>query len=380
MNNTATRRSAREWFVDFVLFVLAAFFGLFVVGLRHDEPLPIDPLFWAAEQLLSLLACLALLLRRRWPVQVAVAIVGLSALFEMVGGALLVALFSVAVYRPPRISVPIFALSLVAGLILVLHRTEPDWPFLAQWLFGSSLQAAATASGLTVHHRRELMISLRDRAVRAETEAMLRAEHGQHLAREAIAREIHDVLGHRLSLLSVHAGALTYRPDAPAEDISRAAEIIRDSAHRALQDLREVVGVLRAPVGELPQPTFDDLPKLISESAEAGMRVELDREVDGEVPETAGRTAFRIVQEALTNARKHAPDAKVTVRLAGEPGEGLSVEVVNASPDEPGPPSSTPGQGLAGLTERVTLTGGRLDHGGLPDGGWRVAAWLPWRS
>ena len=99
----------------------------------------------------------------------------------------------------------------------------------------------------------------------AVAEAELRAEQAQRSARDDIAREIHDVLGHRLSLLSLHAGALEYRPGAPPEDVARAAAVIRENAHQALQDLREVVGVLRAPVGQAPQPTSADLPRLLAE-------------------------------------------------------------------------------------------------------------------
>jgi signal transduction histidine kinase len=255
------------------------------------------------------------------------------------------------------------------------------------------------------------VLSLRDRAVRAETEAHLRAEQAQQRARDEIAREMHDVLGHRLSLLSVHAGALEFRPDASPGEIARAAEVIRENAHLALQDLREVIGVLRAPVGELPQPTLADVRQLVTESGRAGMWVGLREELDGAaVPDLVGRTAYRTVQEGLTNARKHAPGAEVVVRLAGSPGEGLTVEVCNEAPDSgpagalhpdpplPGPPvgersptassgsgvvhspqlTVAPGQGLVGLAERVALADGRLEHGPTAGGGWRLAAWLPW--
>jgi signal transduction histidine kinase len=222
---------------------------------------------------------------------------------------------------------------------------------------------------------------------------------------------MHDVLGHRLSLLSVHAGALEFRPDASAEEIAGAAKVIRENAHLALQDLREVIGVLRAPVGELPQPTLADVRQLVAESGRAGMRVDLRQETNGAVPDLVGRTAYRIVQEALTNARKHAPGADVRVALTGAPGQGLTVEVANQPPGpgpagephpdpplpgspvgersptagsgpgvvhSPGPAANGPGQGLAGLAERVALAGGRLEHGPTPSGGWRLAAWLPW--
>ncbi len=195
---------------------------------------------------------------------------------------------------------------------------------------------------------------------------------------------MHDVLGHRLSLLSVHAGALEFRPDAPAEEVARAAKVIRESAHQALQDLREVIGVLRAPVGELPQPTLADLRLLVAESGRAGMRVDLRTETSGPAPDGVVRTAYRIVQEGLTNARKHAPGAEVRVRLAGAPGRGLTVEVDNAAPatgpgHPPDPaPAPPPGQGLGGLAERVALADGRLEHGPTAAGGWRLSAWLPW--
>ena len=234
------------------------------------------------------------------------------------------------------------------------------------------------------------MLSLRDRAERAEIEAQLRAEQAQQRARDEIAREMHDVLGHRLSLLSVHAGALEFRPDAPAEEIARAAKVIRENAHQALQDLREVIGVLRAPVGELPQPTLADVRQLVAESGRAGMRVSLRDDTSGPVPDLTGRTAYRVVQEALTNARKHAPGAEVHVHLAGSPGAGLTIEVRNTTPPAPGPadPGPTPpaapgpdpaaGQGLAGLAERVALAGGRLEYGPADGGGWCLTVWLPW--
>jgi signal transduction histidine kinase len=108
------------------------------------------------------------------------------------------------------------------------------------------------------------------------------------------------------------------------------------------------------------------------------MRVGLREETTGTVPDGVGRTAYRIVQEALTNARKHAPGAEVDVRVAGEPGQGLTVEVCNAASAAAPTPDAQSGQGLLGLAERVGLAGGRLEHGPTAAGGWRLAAWLPW--
>ena len=146
-------------------------------------------------------------------------------------------------------------------------------------------------------------------------------------------------------------------------------------------------------MGELPQPTLADVRQLVAESGRAGMRVGLREELGGAtLPDLVGRTAYRTVQEGLTNARKHAPGAEVVVRLAGSPGEGLTVEVCNEAPGsrpapgpDPGPAAGAeaesdpgPGQGLVGLAERVALADGRLEHGPTAEGGWRLAAWLPW--
>jgi signal transduction histidine kinase len=375
--------------MDTWLFLAAVLFGLLVIGGRLESSTQPPTWLFTADVLAGLLGCAGLWLRRRWPVGLALVLVAFSTFSEVVSGALVVATLTVAIYRPPRTTAAVFALSLLAALVYVVVRPEPGIPGWLLLLVGVAVQSAAVGWGLFIRFRRQLVLSLRDRAERAETEAQLRAEQAQQRARDEIAREMHDVLGHRLSLLSVHAGALEFRPDAPAEEVARAAKVIRDNAHQALQDLREVVGVLRAPVGELPQPTLADVRQLVAESGRAGMRVTLHDETSDVVPDLAGRTAYRVVQEALTNARKHAPGAQVGVHLAGSPGAGLTVEVRNdaptAGPDPgpahasgPAPPDPGAGQGLAGLAERVALASGRLEHGPTAEGGWRLSVWLPW--
>jgi signal transduction histidine kinase len=375
--------------MDTWLFLAAVLFGLLVIGGRLESSTQPPTWLFTADVLAGLLGCAGLWLRRRWPVGLALVLVAFSTFSEVVSGALVVTTLTVAIYRPPRTTAAVFALSLLAALVYVVVRPEPGIPGWLLLLVGVAVQSAAVGWGLFIRFRRQLVLSLRDRAERAETEAQLRAEQAQQRARDEIAREMHDVLGHRLSLLSVHAGALEFRPDAPAEEVARAAKVIRDNAHQALQDLREVVGVLRAPVGELPQPTLADVRQLVAESGRAGMRVTLHDETSDVVPDLAGRTAYRVVQEALTNARKHAPGAQVGVHLAGSPGAGLTVEVRNdaptAGPDPgpahasgPAPPDPGAGQGLAGLAERVALASGRLEHGPTAEGGWRLSVWLPW--
>ncbi|MFD4412063.1 sensor histidine kinase [Streptomyces sp. NPDC058476] len=376
------RRTVRDWVVDFGCFLLAVVIAVAAANtLTHDPNTPHG--LAVADQWLGALACAAVWLRRRWPLGLAIAMIPVGVVSNTAGGADLIALFTLAVHRPFKY------VGWLAGIQLALLpafywlRPDPDLPYLAAVAVTALLTATVVGWGMFVRSKRQLMLSLRDRARRAETEAELRAEQAQRLAREAIAREMHDVLAHRLTLLSVHAGALEFRPDAPQEEVARAAGVIRESAHEALQDLREIIGVLRAGDSDdagRPQPTLGALDGLVAESRSAGMKVVLDNRVadPSAVPASVGRTAYRIAQEGLTNARKHAPGAEVTVSLSGAPGTGLAVSVGNPPPPGGVPHVPGSGQGLIGLTERATLTGGRLEHGGTGDGGFEVRAWLPW--
>ncbi|MER6145490.1 histidine kinase [Streptomyces sparsogenes] len=425
---TTARRALRDWLVDVCCISLAAVFSMVTCeSVANDPPMSDEALF--ADVMAGALGCLALWLRRRRPVELAVVLLGAGLVSYYVAGPLLVALFTVAVHRPLRTVALVGAAAAAQILTTPLVHPDPDLDYVGDVLLGALLVSGAIGWGMFVRSRRQLLASLRERAARAEAEAALRAERTQRLTRERIAREMHDVLAHRLSLLSVHAGALEYRADASPQEVAEAAGVIRSSAHQALQDLREVIGVLRAPESDAdggppdrPQPTLADLPRLVEESRRAGMRVTLSDEAGvtgpgprpgtgigpGTAPDTGpgtgigtslaavpgatGRTAYRIVQEGLTNARKHAPDTKVTVTAAGAPGEGLTVEVCNAvrAPARARTPGSPParregpaaipgaGQGLAGLAERAALAGGRLECGPSPAGDFRLYAWLPW--
>ncbi|MGW3124479.1 sensor histidine kinase [Streptomyces sp. NPDC001107] len=376
------RRTVRDWVVDFTCFLLAVALGLAAADtLNHDTHT--SHTLAVVDQLLGALACAAVWARRRWPLGLAVAMIPVGLLSNTAGGAGMVVVFTLAVHRPFRYVAWIGGISLALIPLFFWMRPDPDLPYAGAVAFTELLTLTVIGWGMFVRSKRQLMVSLRDRARRAETEAQLRAEQAQRLAREAIAREMHDVLAHRLTLLSVHAGALEFRPDAPQEEVARAAGVIRESAHEALQDLREIIGVLRA--GEpddagRPQPTLAALDGLVAECREAGMKVTLANRVTdpAAVPASVGRTAYRIAQEALTNARKHAPGTEVTVSVTGTPGEGLVVDVRNPASEGEVPAVPGSGQGLIGLTERAVLTGGRLEHGPEPDGGFRVRAWLPW--
>ncbi|MET8805246.1 histidine kinase [Streptomyces sp. NPDC004546] len=376
------RRTARDWVVDSCCFLLAVllFLATATVLLRRaPQALAV------ADVLLGALSCGAVWLRRRRPVGLAAAMVVVGFVSSTAGGAVMVALFTLAVHRPFRYVAWIGGADLALVPVYYWLRPDPDLAYLGSVAFAVLLAVSVIGWGMFVRSKRLLMLSLRERARRAESEARLRAEQAQRLAREAIAREMHDVLAHRLTLLSVHAGALEFRPDAPRDEVARAAGVIRESAHEALQDLREIIGVLRAgeaddAAGERRRPTLAALDALVSECREADMKVTLEHRVadPAAVPASVGRTAYRIAQEALTNARKHAPGAEVALILTGAPGEGLTVTVTNPPPTTEPAPVPGSGQGLIGLTERATLTGGRLEHGNTADGGFEVRAWLPW--
>ncbi|MGC4745119.1 sensor histidine kinase [Micromonospora sp. DT201] len=231
--------------------------------------------------------------------------------------------------------------------------------------------------GLWVRARQETLAALRDRAERLEREQEARADRVRAEERTRIAREMHDVVAHRVSLMVVHAGALEVTAADPTT--VEAAALIRTTGRQALTDLREVLGVLRqAGPGMAPErglDALDALDELIGESRAAGLRVSRrDEGVPTALPATLGRTAYRVVQEALTNVRKHAADAETIVCLRYL-SDGLEVLVRNG-PSEGGTTLPGAGQGLLGLRERVELLGGRLEARPV-DGGFLVRALIP---
>ncbi|GAC69634.1 sensor histidine kinase [Gordonia soli] len=240
--------------------------------------------------------------------------------------------------------------------------------------------------GMYVGSRRELLASWRARAMASEAEQQAKVREAKSLERARIAREMHDVLAHRISAVSMYAGALAYRDDLTPAQLRETATTIQENAHLALTELREVLGVLREGPGdadpERPQLGVGDLDALIEESRQTGVRVELVRSVDlAAVTPTIGRTLYRCVQEALTNARKHAPGTTVSVRITGGPEQGIDLLVENPLPVG-GHRASFPvsGLGLVGLAERVALNGGRQSYTRTDDRRFVLHVWLPWQS
>nr|WP_281373120.1 histidine kinase [Kineococcus aurantiacus] len=334
--------------------------------------------------------CLALWWRRSHPVLLCTLslVVAFALGFD---GALYLSLVTLAVRRRDRLLV---LASGVAGVAVVTSslRTTVDGLGVAVTTAVIGV-ALCVFVGAFVGARRDLVTSLRERAERAEHEQVLRAEQARLAERTRIAREMHDVLAHRISLVALHAGGLEVRPDVGAEQVEATAATIRETARTALEDLRRVLGVLRAPstvpaalssaatAAELtPQPTLVDVRRLVESTREAGVAAEFrtDVPVHADVPAELGRTVYRIVQEALTNVHKHAPSAQTVVTVSGEVGREMAVSVVNARPTGPSAGLPGAGSGLVGLSERVGLAQGTLTSGPEPGGGFAVRARLPW--
>jgi signal transduction histidine kinase len=329
----------------------------------------------------------------RWLVPVAVLLSVLAVLSPAATPPATLAVLLVARWRPLGTAVAVACAGVAAHLIQVAWRPVGGLPYVWWAVLVVVAYAALVGWGTLLRANRELITSLRERAEYAEAEQARRVAEARAGERARIAREMHDVLAHRLSLLATYAGALSYRPDAPPEQLSRAAEVIRTGTHQALDELREVIGVLRAEetgdptAGGRPLPGMADLARLIEESRGAGTPVEVhDGGLDFlAVPDPVGRTVYRVVQEGLTNARKHAPGSAVEVTLGGGPGSGLDVSIANRVPAAGSPAASAPGAasvpgtgtGLIGLAERLDLAGGTLEHR-RDAGEFLLHASLPW--
>ncbi|WP_328299070.1 histidine kinase [Streptomyces sp. NBC_00435] len=371
------------------------------VGFAHEAGIPVP-----AGVLFGFAVGAVLLLRRRWPV--AVVLVGIAVSPAAMGFLLgVVGLYTLATSEVPRrITATLTAMSLAATYVVMYLRTRGDEEaghtlvVLLSVFVAVALTVPPVLLGLYTAARRRLMESLQERAASLERELSLLADRAEERAewarteeRTRIAREMHDVVAHRVSLMVVHAAALqAIAVKDPAKAVKNAA-LVGDMGRQALTELREMLGVLRAGtpkrvapatavalVGTFEDgPTLGELETLVGQSRAAGMAVELD--VRGEYLAYLAeveQTAYRVVQEALTNCHKHAPGARVVVRLAHREGE-VAMQVENGPCDgqaaEPGLPSG--GNGLVGMRERVLGLGGVFVSGPTDEGGFRVSAVLP---
>ncbi len=332
----------------------------------------------------ALPALLTLTWRRRWPMAVAVVVCATNLMLslastnpygsQLAGVAIILAIYTVAAHTSGRSAVvgAVLTLPLVMAAHIATKEGRPD-DFIAALIW-----TAAWVAGRVVR-RRTL------EAVRIATEATQRAQQREDEAREAvgherdrIARELHDVVAHAVSLVVVQAGAERLALGAEAPRTRSVLDAIETAGRQALVELRAMLAVLRSDddcAAELgPQPDLGALPALIGRVREAGLRVEVELAVDGTVPAGVELSAYRIVQEALTNALKHSPTwAAVCVRSEGA---AVCIEVRNEQVPGATASAAATGRGLVGMRERAALHGGDLTAGREGDE-WVVRARLP---
>ena len=360
--------------------------GLLWLSVAQDQWQSARTLFWG-DLALGVASLAAMQFRRRWPLAVTVLTVAATAVSVSAIGPWIVCQVSLSARRRWREILPTAALSVLAGQASLAVQPNRTMSWYVNLLFCVLAAGVVVAIGLYLGARRDLIASLHDRAERAEREQALQISTARAGERTRIAREMHDVLAHRMSLVAVHAGALAYRTDLSAAETRETAAIIQANSQRALADLREILGLLRDTERGIdvthhrPQPTLADLDSLLDDERAAGAHVTLRSDLEDldALPESIGRSAFRIVQEGLTNARKHAPHALVTVELTGHPGNGLDLSVrnpVRVGGELNGKDGA--GFGLVGLAERAAASHGRIEHGLTRNGDFVLRAWLPW--
>ncbi|MFJ9590075.1 sensor histidine kinase [Streptomyces acidicola] len=324
------------------------------------------------------LACAVLALRRWFPL--AVFLLSLPASFlQDVVVAPLVALYTLAEHpRDRRLLALCATLSAVAtALPWPLDDTAGPWPLIS-FVYALGTAAAPVLLGQLVQARRDLARRLTEIEEAREHGRVLHAQAVLAQERAQLAREMHDVVSHQVSLIAVQAGALQVATG--NADTREAARTIRSLSVRTLDELRTMVTLLRTSTGtatELtPQPTLDDLLTLVQSS---GIDAELTGELPTDVGSPAQRALYRTVQEALTNVRKHAPGATATVEVWCQ-GDDIGVTVTNCAPTRPSLTLPGAQHGLVGLRERADLLHGTFASGPTADGGWQVRVRLPAHS
>jgi signal transduction histidine kinase len=377
--------------------VVAAALGvsLVVAVLPFD---PGSPLAWAAY-LLVLAHTLPLAVRRRWPLGVLVWALATGAAFAAVGPSLVALSFTILIYVytaaahcPRRVSLA--GLAATEALLLVAWLARPrSIGDRGTLLVDGLILAAAWWLGDGTRRRLEAMAAAQQRAAELERAREELARRAVTEERLRIARELHDVIAHSMSIIAVQSGVGAHVLDSQPEEARKALVAVEATSRQALVEMRRLLGVLRQeaePRGSLaPAPGLAQVEALAAEVARAGVRVEVRIEgTPAELPAGLDLSAYRIVQEALTNVVRHAGPATARVAVRYAPGH-VAVEVVDngkgvesasgRQSDDSGRQSRSgrPGHGIPGMRERAALYGGALEAGPLPGGGFRVAATLP---
>ena len=379
---------ASRWFqLDCVFALVMTAIGVGSV-FTTDPTVAVDyPPANAALVLLAVGASLPLAFRRIYPyTALAVSAVCISTIMVVPWNegvtplGTLALLYSVAVYRPTRVA--------VAGLVTVLgmftffaliHVPAFDTP---AGILSTAVFCVPWAIGVAVRRQRTLREEATQRALAAEREVAVAEQRAMFNERLRIARELHDVVAHTLSVVAVQAGVARHLMHEQPQRVGPALTAIEEASRMALDDLRRMLGVLREGPDATslmtlsPAPGLADLEPLIAIHRESYGPAQLIIEPGVEqLPDSVRITVYRIVQEALTNARRHAPRAAVTVTVASCDGD-VTLVVENPGSGQPTMHTS-PGFGLVGMRERVGLFGGVFEAGPTEAGGFRIRAVLP---
>ena len=377
--------------------VALATFGV-MLGAAAIRPAGTQPGVALVAVVAALGPCIALFYRRRWPVAVfafaLTAWLGASLAGEKLPGMVpvAVALYAVALVGGRAPTLVAWGVATFAATVQGLPFAGPPASALEALPYGLLVGSALGAVGfygLYQATRRVYVSALEERAAQLERERELDARAAVAEERTRISRELHDVVAHHVSVMVIQAGAAEAVLPGGAADARAALESIRSTGREALSEMRDMVHVLRHEGGSgadstarTPEPGLAELEALACRLRDAGLDVEVDR-LDGPlaIPVTLDQSAYRIVQEALTNVLRHAgPGARARVAIQVE-GEDLVVEVTDdgrgPASAEPGAPAARPGHGLTVMRERVGMFGGEVSTGAGPTGGFRVAARLP---
>jgi signal transduction histidine kinase len=368
-------RGWRSWAFDIAV-------ALAAIGFEVGQVYGADGTPPVAAVCLAVVAGGAVVLRRRAPLQVlavslaavaGIAIAGVSP----AGFGPLVALYTVTVTQERRVSVAAAAVgATVATLVTLVGTTENQ---LFDPIAAFVCTVGAWGLGIYVETRRRYRRELQERAAYLEREREQLAQIAAHEERTSIARELHDIVAHSVSVMLVGVrGArdvLRTSPDVADETLAS----VETSGEQSLAELRRILALLREPertAESRPQPSLAELDELVAAFRDAGMPVRMETVGERErLPDGVELSVYRIVQEALTNVLKHSHPSQVTVTLAFRD-KGLEVEVVDDG-QPVGDGAAATGHGIVGMRERVALLGGELETGRRADGGFRVVARLP---
>jgi signal transduction histidine kinase len=378
----ARRLAEHRFAVDLAVALGTA--ALSVVGLASQHRLGTRTLVFCGA------LCIPLLLHRR-DARTCFALVALVAFAQwllsapqLADAAVLISLYWVAL-ESDLAEVALAAAMVEAGAIMAALRWSPSEP-LKVWVGLTGLATAAGVLGITIRQRRALLISLHERAARLEVERDQEGRLAAAAERARIAREMHDIVAHNLSVIIALADGASYTIESSPQRAAEATERVSATGRQALLEMRRLLGVLRdddAKQPLAPQPRLDRLDGLLAQVHAAGIPVTMELDGDPrELPEGVQLTVFRVAQEALTNTLKHAArPTSAHLALCCQPGV-VELEVTDTGDPRERASIASPlagggGRGLRGMHERAAAYGGSLDAGPSPDGGWRVHLQLP---